>query len=231
MICVIIPVLNNIKWTDDCLKSLEEGTILPPEIIIIDNGSTDPYKELVEKYRSLNILYIRNEENIGVNAAWNLGLSITKRPYVLFLNNDTYANKYFLEKVIKTMKNPEVGICVPERERSLPTIHNNAFIEENPFIEPSIYIEGWAFTMRKSIFDTVGPIPPLFKTFMGDTYFFEHSKMLGFKNMKMINNRVYHFGSRTLKDFYENNEIKDLHKKENREWKEYLRDFLVKTKK
>lgn len=119
MICVIIPVLNQIKWTDDCLKSLTEGTVLPSEIILIDNASTDPYKDLVEKYRSLNMLYIRNEENIGVNASWNLGLSITKRKNILFLNNDTYVNKYFIEKVIKVMENPEVGICTPGRELHL----------------------------------------------------------------------------------------------------------------
>jgi len=230
MICIIIPVLNNIEWTDDCLKSLKEGTVLPSEIILIDNNSKDPYRTLIEKYRSLNILYIRNEENIGVNAAWNLGLSITKRKYILFLNNDTYANKFFIEKIIKVMENPEIGICSPEKERTPSRIDKNNQSEENPEIRDCRYVEGWAFTIRRSIFEQCGFIPPQFKIFMGDTYFFEWSHILGYRNVIMSNNLVYHYGSKTLKDNYENIAIKEMHKSENREWREYLKNFDIKRK-
>lgn len=222
MLCVIIPVLNHIEWTDDCLQSIREGTVKPSEIILIDNGSTDPYSDLSRKYKDLNLLYIRNETNIDVNPAWNLGLSITKRRNVLFLNNDTLPNKYFIQKIYKVMQNPEVGICVPVREVTTTRVPLVNEPEENPEIKDCIYIDGWAFTMRKEIYDRVGPIPSSLKRYMGDSYFFECSKWLGYRNVQMVNNTVYHYGSGTIKDVCDAEAIRGVHRVENAEWRKMM---------
>ena len=65
---------------------------------------------------------------------------------------------------------------------------------------------------------------------MGDTYFFEWSNILGYRNVIMCNNRVYHYGSKTLKDNYKNDTIRQIHRSENREWKEYLKSLNIKRK-
>ena len=47
---VVIPNYNGIKYIDDCLSSLYQGSVVP-EIIVVDNGSTDESPSLVrEKY-------------------------------------------------------------------------------------------------------------------------------------------------------------------------------------
>lgn len=222
MLCVVIPVLNHIGWTDNCLKSLSEGTIKPPEIILIDNGSIDNYREMLDKHRDLNIWYIRNEENIGVNASWNLALNITKRKNVMFLNNDTYSNVYFIEKVLKTMENPLVGICSPVREIAIHHLPMNNFPEEIPEVEDFKYIDGWAYTMRKEIYEKVGPIPSSLKTYMGDSYFYFCSEWLGYRNVRMPKNTVWHHGSGTLKDFYNPAEMSKAHRAENYIWRQML---------
>jgi len=228
MLCVILPVFNHIQWTDNCLNSLKQGTKQPSEIILIDNGNEETCRHLVEKYRSLNIHYIGNEENIGVNSSWNLGLSITKRKNVLFLNNDTNANRYFIEKIIRVMKDPTIGICVPTRFRG-SNLESKSYSEEDPVIQECIFIEGWAFTMRREIFDKVGFIPMEFKTFMGDTYFFECSKWLKYRNVKMMNNLVYHYGSGTLKDFCNNLQKIALHRSENYTWRKMVESIKNKV--
>lgn len=223
MLSVVIPVINHRQWTDDCLFSLTNGTINPDEVILIDNGSLySEYNNIIEKHRKLNLLYIRNEENIGVNASWNLALKITNRKYVLFLNNDTVVNKYFIEKVLKVITNEGIGICVPVRETTVDRLSLNNFPEENPEIEDCIYIEGWAFTMKKSIYDIVGEIPSSLKTYMGDTYFFSCSSWLGNRNVRMTKNTVYHFGNGTLNDIYDSTSIREYHLKENLHWKKMI---------
>lgn len=233
MICVVLPAFNHARWTDDCLDSLKRGTIQPSEIVLIDNGDKETCKHLVEKHRSLNIHYIRSEENLGINGSWNLGLDRTKMKNILFLNNDTYVNKYFIEKIIKVMENPEVGICVPTLGPAISYLESKNHPEEDPTIEDCIYIEGWAFTIKKEILDKVGCIPVQYKTFMGDTYFFECSTWLQYRNVKMINNFVYHYGSTTLKDFYNNLEMIDAHKIEDSIWRkdfESLKDKIIKLR-
>ena len=50
MISVVIPVVNNYNLTDQLLGDIENNTIHPSEIILIDNASTENIFELVNKY-------------------------------------------------------------------------------------------------------------------------------------------------------------------------------------
>ena len=56
MISVIVPVYNNIQITDDFFETICENTVIPSEIILVDNGSADKYYKLVKKYNHLNII-------------------------------------------------------------------------------------------------------------------------------------------------------------------------------
>ena len=79
----------------------------------IDNGSVEPINELSTSYKNLKIRYIRFDENIGVNPAWNLGIMKAKTPYVSILNNDLLVNNYFFKRISETMSDDNVGVCVP----------------------------------------------------------------------------------------------------------------------
>jgi N-acetylglucosaminyl-diphospho-decaprenol L-rhamnosyltransferase len=229
MISVIIPVLNQINWTIDCIQSLKEGEVKPDEIILIDNGSTDPYKNITEIFRDMNVLYIRNDINIGVNHAWNLALSITKRKYALLLNNDTVANKYFLKKVLKVMEDKNISICIPTREVTIKRVHDENK-DDDPILIDAPDIEGWAFTIRTEVYNKIGPIPNSLKIFMGDTYLYSCANILGYRNVKMINNTVYHYGSLTLKETKSQDEYRDIHKKENYTWNLMKESVFAKLK-
>jgi len=219
MLSIVMPVMDQIDFTRDCLQSLRENTVIPNEIIILDNGTESSSKCLVEEFRDLNILYVDNHINIGVNASWNLGLIYTNKPYILFLNNDTLLNKFFIKKILYVMQNiPSAGICIPVREHTKPRVEliNK---DDDPITVDAIDIEGWAFTIRRSILDTIGPIPPSFKTYMGDTRFFEGSKVLGYKNLQMTNCTVWHHGSLTVNKLY-GNTVRAEHRSENMTWRQ-----------
>lgn len=229
MISIIMPVMDKVNITRDCLKSIKANSIVPQEIILIDNGSTESSRPLQDEFRDLNILYTKNDKNIGVNKSWNLGVSYSSQPYLLILNNDTVLNKYFIEKILSVFDNyADVGICIPVREHSLPKV-NLTNRQEPPNIIDAQYIEGWAFTIRKSLYEKLGHIPTdLFKTYMGDTFLFEGSTTLGFRNVQITNSSAYHYGSLTIHtvfpDYY------GAHREEDRIWRQMRNSLIEKIK-
>ena len=69
---VVIPNYNGIKYIDDCLASLYQGSAVP-EIIVVDNGSTDGSLALVrEKYGRAQVISFN--ENTGFSKAVNAGI-------------------------------------------------------------------------------------------------------------------------------------------------------------
>ena len=196
MISAVIPVLNNIIFTETLLSNISENVVLPTEIILIDNRSDDDYVGLAKKYQHLNIRYFKYNTNVGVNAAWNLGIKCSRYNLVSILNNDILINKYFFKKIIDTMNDDTIGICVPN------TIKDKEFFNEDD--QPNIINigdhvrEGWAFTLRKNILLKYGPISNNLRMFYGDDYLFLASLKSGYRNVRILNNIIFHFGSITV---------------------------------
>ncbi|MDE6203205.1 MAG: glycosyltransferase family 2 protein, partial [Lachnospiraceae bacterium] len=104
---VVIPNYNGIKYIDACLHSVCKGSVVP-EIILVDNGSTDGSLLLVkEKYPSVKILEFA--ENTGFSKAVNAGIKLAGTRYVLLLNNDTVAGQEMTARLEEAMEeHPEI---------------------------------------------------------------------------------------------------------------------------
>lgn len=77
---IIIPVKDNHRLTEECIKSIKENTS-DYELIIVDNGSNPAY--------SGEGIIIRNEENLGFPKAVNQGIVESTGDTIVILNNDT----------------------------------------------------------------------------------------------------------------------------------------------
>ena len=90
LISVIIPVYNNENYIDKCLDSIIKQTYHNIEIIVINDCSTDNVEEIIMKYKNIDdrIIYLKNNQNIGVGATRNIGISISKGKYIYFLDSD-----------------------------------------------------------------------------------------------------------------------------------------------
>lgn len=98
---VVIPNYNGIKYIDGCLRSLYKGSV-HPEIILVDNGSTDGSLSLVkEKYPLVKV--IEFAENTGFSKAVNAGIRMARTEYVLLLNNDTVSGQEMMACLEKAM--------------------------------------------------------------------------------------------------------------------------------
>ncbi|MCV6608560.1 MAG: glycosyltransferase family 2 protein, partial [Campylobacterales bacterium] len=84
LISVVIPTLNRSQLVLEAVKSVLNQTVKPFEIIVVDDGSTDDTKEVLE---DLNIKYIY-QENKGVSSARNRGIQEARGGWIAFLDSD-----------------------------------------------------------------------------------------------------------------------------------------------
>ncbi|MBQ0046778.1 MAG: glycosyltransferase [Prevotellaceae bacterium] len=85
---IVIPVYNRPDEADELLDSLTKQTVKDFEVVVVEDGSTIPCKDVVEKYTDvLNINYL-TKKNGGPGPARNYGVENSKGEYVLILDSD-----------------------------------------------------------------------------------------------------------------------------------------------
>src|SRR3989337_3731980 len=100
MVSIIIIKWNGLRFLEKSIASLFAQTYRNFEIIIVDNGSTDgSVKFIKDNYR--HVLLLENKSNLGFAVANNQGIRVAKGRYIVFLNNDTEADKDWLRNLVK----------------------------------------------------------------------------------------------------------------------------------
>jgi|GEM_PF-1718817 len=101
---IIIPCLNQLDFTKECVISIFEFTEEPFELIIIDNGSSDStadyLTQLSKKHK--NVKTIKNKSNLGYAAACNQGLKAARGEWIVLINNDVVVTRGWLSRMIRT---------------------------------------------------------------------------------------------------------------------------------
>ncbi len=100
---IIIPNYNGMAYLENCLASLRGE---PARVIVVDNGSTDGSRELVqEKFPKVRLISL--DRNYGFCRAVNRGMEVSETTYVILLNNDTEAQPGFVKALEKAMDGDE----------------------------------------------------------------------------------------------------------------------------
>ncbi|SHE33409.1 glycosyltransferase family 2 protein [Schwartzia succinivorans] len=110
LVSVIIPTYDRSQVIGDTIQSVLNQTFQDFEIIVVDDGSIDFTKEVVEQFKSDKIRYIF-QENQGAQVARNNGMSMTTGKYIAFLDSDDVWLPSFLEELLQGFSDKEVG-CV-----------------------------------------------------------------------------------------------------------------------
>lgn len=101
LISIVVPVYNASKTIERCIKSVLSQTYSHFELILIDDGSTDDSLSICEQFAmSDSRIIVRHQENKGVSAARNLGISLCNGEWISFVDSDDYLGESFLRDLI-----------------------------------------------------------------------------------------------------------------------------------
>lgn len=102
LISVIVPIYNVERYVERCITSIICQTYNNLEIILINDGSTDNSLKICQKYAEIDgRIIIIDQENAGVSAARNAGLTIARGQWIGFVDSDDYIEPDFYECLIK----------------------------------------------------------------------------------------------------------------------------------
>ena len=96
-ISIIIPVYNQAKWIQRCIRSLLNQNFKRDkyEIIIIDDASTDNSLTMLKKFDN-EITLLKHKNNLGLPSALNTGIKSSQAGYIVRVDADDYVNENFL---------------------------------------------------------------------------------------------------------------------------------------
>jgi GT2 family glycosyltransferase len=104
-VTVVVVNCNGGAETLRCLRSVAGSTPPPDRFVLVDNGSTDGTRALIEnEYKGqLPLTYIELSSNVGPAAARNIGAQNVRSAYIAFLDNDTVVCSTWLTDALESM--------------------------------------------------------------------------------------------------------------------------------
>lgn len=85
---VVIPTYNRSATIGRALLSIERQTLLPDEVVVVDDGSTDGTLQVLKDWESRLPLKIVSQKNAGASAARNTGIRNALGEFVAFIDSD-----------------------------------------------------------------------------------------------------------------------------------------------
>jgi len=113
LVSVIIPVYNGEKFLEEAIESVLKQTYKNWELIIVDDGSTDSSKAIIDKHLiNQQIRYIKHPTNKGIPSARNTGIHKANGRYISLLDQDDIWLNNKLEIQIEKFKkaSEEIGL-------------------------------------------------------------------------------------------------------------------------
>ena len=107
-----MPTFNRGSLIGRALLSIENQTLLPMEIIVVDDGSTDDTRAIVTEFATTSAVKVRliQQANGGAPAARNAGVSAAVGSLIAFQDSDDTWDESFLETLQKSMRESGSGV-------------------------------------------------------------------------------------------------------------------------
>lgn len=111
---VIIPVYNAEKYLRGCMDSVLSQTLRELEVICVDDGSTDGSAAILEEYAEKDSrVRVLRQENKGVAAARNAGLSAALSDWIGWVDSDDWIEPDMFEYLLQNAENygADIATC------------------------------------------------------------------------------------------------------------------------
>lgn len=104
LVSVVVPVYNRAEYIEECIASVCGQTHDLVQIICVDDGSNDGSGDILSYLSGRDSrLEVITQENRGVSAARNVGLSAAKGQYVAFVDSDDVIAPGLIARLVGSM--------------------------------------------------------------------------------------------------------------------------------
>jgi glycosyltransferase involved in cell wall biosynthesis len=110
-VSIIVPIYNVEKYVEKCINSIINQTYSSIEVILINDGSSDNSREIIEQYNSDSRFKIIDQKNEGLSSARNTGLENAKGDYIYFVDSDDYLHKDAIKLLVGKMEETDADFC------------------------------------------------------------------------------------------------------------------------
>ena len=120
---IIVPVFNRPDEVDELLESLCSQTLKDFEVVIVEDGSQKPCKDVCDKYAGILDLHYYNKENSGPGQSRNYGVERAQGEYVIILDSDVVLPNGYLAAVNSQLSivNSQLSIAFGGPDASHPS--------------------------------------------------------------------------------------------------------------
>lgn len=169
MFSIVIPLYNKAHTIERTLNTVLNQSFGDFEVVIVNDGSTDNSEEVIRNFTSDSRIKIINQENQGVSASRNKGVSISSFEYIAFLDgDDEWLPDYLLKMKEATELFPSAGMyCCAGIVRNangseffrLAKQYQNKIQEIDFFENPGVFLHTSATVVAKTTFFKSGGFP------------------------------------------------------------------------
>lgn len=143
-----------------CLDSIAEQTVMPAEVIVVDNNSTDNTVKIAQQYSFVKVL---KEPRQGVFFAARRGFSAAKSDVIGRIDADTILPADWVETVLDHLKDQEVAaVTGPVNYYDMPLPHANHWFDHliramtyNLAYDNNPFLYGSNLAIRRNVWKTV----------------------------------------------------------------------------
>lgn len=210
---VIVPVYNRPNEVDELLQSLTNQSSKNFEVIVVEDGSSIPCKDVVEKYsQELNVSYFF-KENSGPGTTRNYGAQKAKADYLIFFDSDCIIPSHYFDEVEREQnENPVDAFGGPDKAHdsftdiqkainySMTSFFTTGGIRGGSKKLDKFYPRSFNMGISSSAFEKTGGFSKM--RFGEDVDLSLRIVNLGFKTRLFQNSFVYHKRRTDFRKFY-----------------------------
>ncbi len=155
---IVIPTYNAEKTIVECINSVLDQTInVDYELIIINDGSTDRTRELVEEIENPRVKVI-TQDNRGFSGARNRGIDESKGEYIMFLDSDDLLVGNSIDLMMNRIKETSADIIQGSyysfygKNKNMSILTNSIITDDRKILQPGY---PWAKIYRRDLFEKV----------------------------------------------------------------------------
>ena len=175
-VSVVIPTYNRSKFVKEAIESVLAQSYKNFELIVVDDGSTDDTREVIEKISDSRLKYFY-KDNGGHCSSRNYGFIKAKGEYVALLDHDDLWPENYLETMVKQLEGQAEYSFAYSR---VTLLHEDG--STSPFATEDRYVSGW---VTKSFFKggpCLMPSATMFKKEILKDFYFDEALKLGEDN-------------------------------------------------